>query len=144
LEGGISPPATASGLRLLGHRTLLAAGVRIAGSSDYPVADFDPLQALRVAVTRTTPAGALIHPEEALDPAEVLAMYTREAARALGCLDVTGTLTPGKRADIVVLSHDPSDRTRLDDLQVTTTILTGRVVYSDARRNADGSVGVGS
>jgi predicted amidohydrolase YtcJ len=131
-------PPMPRGLRILGHRTLLEAGVRIAGSSDYPVADFDPLQALRAAVTRTTPAGMRLHPEEALDPEEVLAMYTREAARALGCLDVTGTLTPGKRADLLVLSHDPCDRTRLGDLRVVTTILAGNIVYAaHERKDAD-------
>ena len=62
---------------------------------------------------------------------EVLAMYTREAARACGCLDVTGTLESGKRADLVVLSADPCARgVELEAVRVERTILAGKTVFA--------------
>ena len=41
-----------------------------------------------------------------LTPAEVLAAATRTAAEAIGLTD-RGTLTPGKRADLLVVEGDP-------------------------------------
>ena len=115
------------GLRLLAHRTLLEAGVRVAGSSDAPVSDFDPLVAMRRAVDRRSIAGRPLQSDEAIHPAQALALYTREAAYVSGCLDQTGTLEPGKRADLVVLSSDPL--VALEDTAVERTIVAGRVVY---------------
>lgn len=122
------------GLRFLAHRTLIDAGVRVAGSSDAPVTEFSPLDAMRAAVDRRTLSGARLQPEEAVTPHEALAMYTREAAFALGALELCGTLEPGKRADLVVLSEDPcsSRGGALDRARVERTLLAGEVVYSAA------------
>ncbi|MBW2455985.1 MAG: amidohydrolase [Deltaproteobacteria bacterium] len=120
------------GLALLAHRTMLDAGLHVAGSSDAPVTGFDPLAALRCAVTRRCSTGARLQPKEAVTPAEVLAMYTREAAYATGSLAECGTLEPGKRADLVVLNGDPTAAgpgSSLDDLVVERTILGGETVY---------------
>jgi predicted amidohydrolase YtcJ len=120
-----------AGLVTLPLRSLLDAGVRIAGSSDAPVTSFEVTDAMRAAVRRTSARGRPLDPEEAITPAEVLAMYTREAARACGCLDVTGTLERGKRADLVVLSRDPcAPRVDLDDVRVDATYLAGKQVYA--------------
>jgi predicted amidohydrolase YtcJ len=122
---------TPGAFRVLAHRTLIDAGVRVAGSSDAPVIGFDPLAAMRAAVSRRSRSGTEVHPEEAIRPDEALGLYTREAAHALASLDVTGTLEAGKRADLVVLSEDPTTspaalfRTRLER-----TVLAGEVVYS--------------
>jgi predicted amidohydrolase YtcJ len=119
------------GLALIGLRTALDAGCVIAGSSDAPVTAPDPLLALRSAVTRRV-GEAVFLPEEAVSAEEVLQMYTRNAARAIGCLDVTGSLEVGKRADFVVLSADPCQMTpsRLEEVTVRQTFLAGEVVYS--------------
>jgi hypothetical protein len=115
------------GLRLLAHRTLIEAGVRVAGSSDAPVTDLDPLVAMRRAVDRRSIRGRPLQVDEAISPGQALAMYTREAAYVSGCLEQTGTLEPGKRADIVVLSCDPL--VALEDTAVERTIVAGRVMY---------------
>lgn len=114
------------GLRLLAHRTLIEAGVRVAGSSDAPVTNFDPLVAMRRAVDRRSVTGRPLQIDEAVGPGQALAMYTREAAYVSGCLDQTGTLEPGKRADIVVLSKDPL--VALEDTVVERTIVAGQVM----------------
>jgi imidazolonepropionase-like amidohydrolase len=44
-----------------------------------------------------------------LTPAQVLTSATSSAAELLQVADETGTITPGKRADIVVLAGDPFD-----------------------------------
>lgn len=107
--------------RVLGHRTLLDAGVDIAGSSDYPVASYDVLAALATAITRRTRSGQILHPGEALRFEEALRAYTLGAATALGVEHETGSLQPGKRADLVVLSGDPRSVApqHLPDLRVT-------------------------
>jgi hypothetical protein len=133
---------TPGAFRVLAHRTLIDAGVRVAGSSDAPVIGFDPLAAMRAAVSRRSRSGVEIQREEAIRPYEALTLYTREAAHALGSLDVTGTLEPGKRADLVVLSEDPTTspaalfRTRLER-----TVLAGQTVFSASPLRDLGSAG---
>ena len=119
------------GVTTIPIRSLLDAGVRVAGSSDAPVSSFDVLAAMRAATRRKTLRGYAICPEQAVSAEEVLAMYTREAARACGCLDVTGTLESGKRADLVVLSADPcATGVELDAVRVKRTILAGKTVFT--------------
>jgi predicted amidohydrolase YtcJ len=115
-------------------RTLHDAGVALSGSSDAPVIGFAPLEAIRAGVTRRGDGGPAVAPDQALDVETLLVMYTREAARACGSLDVCGTLEPGKRADLVVLSADPRAVAveSLGALAVDETIVGGRTVFSAA------------
>jgi imidazolonepropionase-like amidohydrolase len=69
-----------------------------------------------------------------LAPADVLVATTRSAAELLGLEQDLGTLTPGKRADVVVVGGDPFDFANLKS--------NIRAVYSDGRLvrgAADGS-----
>jgi len=118
----IANAPTPSGVRLLPFRTLLEAGVTVAGSSDAPCATFDVLAGVRAASERT------VRPEERLDRRTAFALFTRNAARACGALDVTGTLEVGKRADVVVLSGDPIAGP-LDGICLEQTILAGKTVF---------------
>jgi predicted amidohydrolase YtcJ len=119
------------GLRPLALRAMRDAGVHLVGSSDYPVADFEPLAAMQAAITRRTVAGATLLEEQALEIDDALALYTRNAARALGIESEAGTLAPGKRADMVVVERDPreTDPERLGDLQVLRTYIDGEIVH---------------
>ncbi len=94
---------TIPGLPFMPLRRLRDAGVRVAGSSDYPVHTFDPLVAIRAAISRTTARGEVVDEAQRIDLDEALAMYTRDAAAVLGCDGETGTLEVGKRADVVVV-----------------------------------------
>ncbi|MEJ7813504.1 MAG: amidohydrolase [Gemmatimonadaceae bacterium] len=118
-------------LVVLGFRSMLDAGARVAASSDAPVTTFAPLDGVRSAVERRTASGEALTPEEAVSVREALAMYTREAARACGCLDTTGTIEPGKRADLVILSDDPCrvPVSSLSDVRVEETVLGGATVF---------------
>jgi predicted amidohydrolase YtcJ len=105
--------------------------VRLAGSSDYPVAGYDVLHAIRAAVTRETPSGTRLQPSEAISVNAALAAYTSGSAAALGVEDDAGTITEGKVADLVLLSADPleAEPTRLQDIQVRATWRDGARVY---------------
>ena len=133
-EGEGIPPTP--GLSRVALRSMLQAGVPVAGSSDSPVTPFEPLLGIRSAVTRRVGAGPPVDPEEAIDAEQALALYTRSAARACGCLDSCGTLEVGKRADLVILSADPrtSDAGELDALKVEQTVLGGETVFQSLRR----------
>ena len=123
-------------------RTFTDAGVRLALGTDWYVAPLDPLQTLYAAVTRATldgrhPGGWL--PEQKLGLEEALRAYTAGSAWAEFQEQDKGTLTPGKLADLVVLSEDvfaiPPERLR--EVRVLTTIVGGRVVFE---RGAQGRV----
>jgi len=113
---------------------MLDAGARLAFGSDWPVAPLDPLSGIYAAVTRATldgknPGGWF--PEQRLTVEEALRAYTLGAAYAAFQETEKGTISPGKLADVVVLSDDlfriaPE---RIKDVRVEITILGGRLVY---------------
>jgi predicted amidohydrolase YtcJ len=91
---------------------LLRSGARIAAGSDWAVSSANPLRAVHVAVNRSLQgaSGAEAEPflpEQALDLAEALAAYTIGSAYVNHLDDETGTIEPGKLADLVVLDRDP-------------------------------------
>jgi hypothetical protein len=112
-------------------RSLLDAGALVAGSSDAPIEDPDVLAGIAAAVTRHG-----IVPAEAITVEEGLDLYTRAGAAAQHRLDEAGTITPGKRADLVVLAADPRavPVDRLAALGVERTVVAGRVVHDRRAR----------
>jgi predicted amidohydrolase YtcJ len=117
------------GLRAMPLRWLLDAGVKVAASSDFPVAHFDPLDGVRAAVTRKTARGRSHEPDQRVSLDEALAMYTRTAAEVSGCIDRCGTLTTGKRADLVVLDGSLATEGHLERVRVRSTVIAGEVVF---------------
>lgn len=84
---------------------LRRAGVRIGASIDTPalVGASDLLRELRTIQGLTNAQEA---DERAMAPLDALAIGTREGAASLGLSDVTGTLSRGKRADLIIVRHD--------------------------------------
>jgi len=111
--------------------TLLKAGVKVAASSDCPVASPNPLVGIYAAVSRRAETGEAVVPEERISPLEALRMYTENAAYASFEEDIKGSITPSKVADLVVLSDDPMRMPveEIKDLEVEMTIIGGDVVY---------------
>jgi hypothetical protein len=107
--------------------TALRAGVRQAFSSDYPCGSNAPLVGIAAAVTRRNRHGELAAPEEAVSAAAALEAYTLGAARAAAIDAVAGSLEPGKRADLLVLSSNPleSSPNGLASLGVIETWIAG-------------------
>ena len=93
------------------YRQLLDAGVRLAGGSDAPVEELDPLAGLRAAqecgVTRD----------------EALASFTAAPAWLESAEDLRGRLSPGYDADLVVLDGD----------RVRATMVGGHWVHGQPR-----------
>ncbi|MFP4205947.1 MAG: amidohydrolase [Spirochaetaceae bacterium] len=107
------------------YRSLLDAGVSLSFGSDFPgEAGFEPLLGIHYAVNREGP--------EAITPAEALRAYTAGSAYAQFAEADKGTLEPGKLADLVVLSADPTriDPERIRDIDVELTMMDGTVVYA--------------
>jgi predicted amidohydrolase YtcJ len=110
--------------------TLHEAGVPLAFGSDAPVEPLGPLDAFAAAVTaQTIPDGDVLSPP--LPRSVALHAHTLGAARAAGRADTVGSITPGKRADFVVLSDDlctvpPS---ALSEIEVHATYLGGRPTF---------------
>jgi predicted amidohydrolase YtcJ len=86
------------------YRSLLDAGVAVAGSSDAPIEPTDVLAAMAATVDREGLAD-----EQALLPIEALGLYTTGAAHARQVEADCGRVEAGHRADLVVLSGDPLD-----------------------------------
>jgi predicted amidohydrolase YtcJ len=112
--------------------SLARAGARLAAGSDWPVSTPDPLQAIHVAVNRTStdePAEPLL-PDEALTLEQAFAAYTSGSA-FVNHLDDTGVLAPGMRADLAVLDRDPfgEDPAGIGSCAVRATYVDGRPVH---------------
>ncbi len=109
----------------------LESGLIVAGSSDSPVVPNNPLVGMYAAVTRKAESGQVLLPEEAVSPGQALALYTTNAAYASFEEGIKGSITPGKLADIIVLSDDPArvPPEQIKDIKVEMTILGGEVVW---------------
>ncbi len=105
--------------------------VKVAASSDSPVAPVNPLVGIYAAVTRTTASGQAILPQEGVSPLEALKMYTLNAAYASFEEGIKGCIAPGRLADLVVLSDDPTQvpPQEIKEIQVMMTIVDGKVVW---------------
>jgi len=101
-------------------------GIALAASSDDPCAFHEPLRTTWHGVTRRTGSGGVLGPEQALGYEEWLRAYTAGAAYAGGQEYERGSLTPGKRADLVVLDGglDPEHPPR-----VAQTWVEGRLMH---------------
>jgi predicted amidohydrolase YtcJ len=118
-------------------RTFLDHGVKLALGTDWDVAPLNPLLTIYAAVTRATldgknPSGWL--PEQKLSVAETVEAYTLGSAYAEFQDKEKGSITPGKLADIVILSDDifSIDPRLIRNVQVETTIVGGKVVFQRA------------
>jgi predicted amidohydrolase YtcJ len=112
-------------------RSPLENGIIVAGSSDAPVVPDNPLVGIYAAVTRQAESGQVLLPDERISVKQALALYTTNAAYASFEEDIKGSITPGKLADIVVLSADPTriPPERIRDIKVEMTIIGGDVVW---------------
>ncbi|HEX7035661.1 MAG TPA: amidohydrolase [Pseudomonadales bacterium] len=120
--------------RMYPIRSIERAGGIIVGGSDWSVSSMNPLDAIETAVTRRDPAGqvpGVLNPAEAVSLETMLAAYTRNAAWLMHQEDLTGTIAPGKQADLVVLDANlfEIEPAAINTTRVVRTYLAGRQVY---------------
>ncbi|MGQ9587859.1 MAG: amidohydrolase [Thermoplasmata archaeon] len=109
-------------------REVLRARVRLVFGSDCM--PFSPMYGIHSAVNAPYPA-------QRISVLDALRAYSRDAAFASFEERVKGTVSPGKFADLAVLSADPfSEPSRISSVQVVKTIVGGTVVFErpDATR----------
>ena len=114
-------------------RSLLATGVVIAGGSDFPVESPNPFYGIHAAVTRRPREGQDPgwQPEQRMTREEAVRSFTIWNAYASRQEADLGSLEPGKRADLVVLSDDvfACPEERIPDIRPILTLLGGEVVF---------------
>ena len=106
----------------------IAAGVTVSMNSDSFTSTVAPLRYVDMAVTRRTPSGKVLGPEQAVSLEQAFAGITYNPAKQMGQLDRIGSLEVGKKADFVVLSEDPRNVEAgglLDNCQVVETWIGG-------------------
>ncbi|GLW90112.1 amidohydrolase [Actinokineospora globicatena] len=138
---GVIPTAIANVLpaeraaRMQPNRSLLDAGALVAGGSDWPVSESpNAWEGIQGLVTRQDPNGVFggsLWAEQAISLGEAIEAFTLSGARAMGVDDVTGSLTPGKSADFIVLDRDPfkSPISEVANTGVVETWFAGRKVF---------------
>ena len=120
------------GAMVFPFKTMLSEGVTVAASSDFPCAPLEPLTGIYAVTTRKTRLGeGPIVPEEALTPMEALKMYTLNAAYAMNREHEVGSIETGKRADLAVLSHDPTSVNPdfIREISVEQTYVDGQLLH---------------
>lgn len=110
---------------------LIKNGAVICNGTDAPVEDVDPIPCFYASVTRKLADGTYFFPEQSMSREQALLSYTLNGAYAAFQEDILGSLSPGKLADITVLSKDimtvPEEE--ILEAEVLYTIVGGKIVY---------------
>lgn len=112
----------------------MASGIPVCFSSDAPVGDPNPLIGIHAAVTRQgkdgQPPGGW-YPHQRVTVEQAVRSYTHTPAWASGVGHEQGSITPGKRADIVVLDRDIFESESMDiiNARIILTVFGGRIVH---------------
>ncbi|RQD69440.1 MAG: amidohydrolase [Tindallia sp. MSAO_Bac2] len=116
-------------------KTFVEKGIPLGASSDAPVESFNPLEGIYAFVTRKTMEGAPEEgwlPEQRLTVEEAVYAFTMGSAYCSFEEKMKGSITPGKVADLVVLSEDifSIEPENIKDVVVEKTMVGGKILYS--------------
>jgi predicted amidohydrolase YtcJ len=111
-------------IRIHPYRTMLSAGVLMAGGSDSPVTNIDPLSGIEAVATHP-------HSEERLSVLEAIELFTINGARFAFEENQKGSIEIGKAADLVILSEDPCSVApeKIGKISIEMTIVDGKVAF---------------
>jgi len=112
-------------------RSLLAAGVPLAASSDAPVGPLDPWLGFEAALRRTAADATVLRAEERLTEADALELFRASAGSLAG--GGAGARSawppaPGRRADLLLADTTAVAREGWTALRVRATLAAGRVI----------------
>jgi predicted amidohydrolase YtcJ len=112
-------------------QSLLQTGAVVTNGTDAPVEDVSPIASFHATVSRELRDGSVFYPGQRMSREEALRSYTLSAAYAAFEEDIKGSLTPGKLADITVLSRDimTISEDEIPSTEVLYTIVGGKVMY---------------
>ena len=119
-------------------RTILESGADAVAGTDWPAVapSPSPWPGLSSMVTRRNPYSAAPEthaPEQAIDLASAIRLYTLAPSRAMRVGEVTGSLESGKSADLIVLDRNlfeiPPEQ--IVETQVLATLFEGQTVHGD-------------
>lgn len=115
-------------------KSMLRSGAILAAGTDYPVADYDPIPNIYMAVTRMGIDGVQYGTEsleEKLTVPEILKAYTWGSAYVNHMEDRLGTLESGKYADLTVINKNLLEINPEDILtsEVIMTVMNGKIVF---------------
>ncbi len=116
-------------------RSMAESGALIMNGTDPPVEEISPIASFHCSITRKLPDGSIFQPEQRLTREQALRSYTINNAYAAFEEDIKGSITPGKLADITVLSRDimtvPEEE--IPGTEIVYTIIGGEVKYKWSR-----------
>jgi len=113
-------------------------GGRLACGSDWFVSSLNPLDAMAVGVRRQDPdlpeGAPQLNPQEAVGLTTMIEGYTINGAYLMHQEDEVGSITKGKRADLIVLDRNLFDipDAEINQAKVLLTLFDGRPVYKNA------------
>lgn len=120
--------------RISPMRSAAVRGVPFTIHNDAPVVPPMAMRLMAIAVNRKTRSGHVLGPEQRATPYEALHALTMAGAYQYFEEASKGSITPGKRADLVILDANPLtvEPQRIEDIKVVETIARGQTVF---RRN---------
>lgn len=113
-------------------RATIERGIPFTIHNDSPVVPPDMMRLVAITVNRATRSGYILGPEQRATAIEALYAITQGAAYQYFEETRKGSITPGKRADLVILEQNPlqADPAMLAEIAVVETIAGGKTVYS--------------
>lgn len=107
-------------------------GLRPTNHTDAFVVPIDQMMTVWTAVNRPLRSGGTLGPDQRISPYEALQAITIDAAFQFREEDSKGSIAPGKRADLVILSADPTKVPPMEikDIKVLETIKDGKTIYA--------------
>lgn len=119
-------------MRISPLRSALDRDIVLTIHNDSPVVPPDMMRLVWTAVNRQTRSGQVLGEQERVSPMEALEAITIDAAYQYFEEDSKGSIEIGKRADLAILSADPTEVEPLAiaDIAVLETIKDGEVIYS--------------
>ena len=112
-------------------RDLFNTNAIVTNGTDVPVERINPIASYYSSVSRIMNNGVKFYPKHVMTREEALQSYTINNAFAAFEEDIKGSLTPGKYADIVILSQDllTVNEDKIPGITVDITIVGGKIKY---------------